>query len=193
MLFWGEKPSISKFIALFLAIAGSYLVVGGYNLELLSMNRLGISVGLASAVLYSAYALLGERAMHRYAPWTVVFYCFLFAAFSLNVVYSPFGYLWASYTPVQWCWILYVVIVGTILPFGLYFVGINYVRSTRAMITATLEPISAGIMAYFFLGEELEALQLLGTVLVVSAITLLHLNREQDDLTPDVVRAGGAS
>jgi len=40
--------------------------------------------------------------------------------------------------------------MGTILPFGLYFMGINYIRSTRALITATLEPISAGFMAFFF-------------------------------------------
>ncbi|MBI5249587.1 MAG: EamA family transporter, partial [Desulfomonile tiedjei] len=189
MLFWGEKPTLFKFFSMFLAIAGTYLVVGGYNLDLLRMNRIGILVGLASALLYSAYTLLGERATHRYAPWTVVFYSMLFAALSLNVFYAPFNYLWAGYTAEQWCWILYVVIIGTVLPFGLYFVGINYVRSTRAMITATLEPISAGIMAYFFLGERLEALQLLGSALVVAAITLLQLNREQDALSPEAVRS----
>ncbi len=75
--------------------------------------------------------------------------------------------------------------------FGLYFVGISYVRSTRAIITATLEPISAGIMAYFLLGEKLESLQLLGTALVLGAITMLQLNREQDALSPELIRKGG--
>jgi drug/metabolite transporter (DMT)-like permease len=193
MLFWGEKPTLSKFLALFFAIAGSYLVVGGYNLELLHMNRVGIIVGLCSGVFFAACALLGERTMHDYAPWTVVFYSFLFSAVSLHVLCTPFDYLYAGYTLEQWTLILYVVVIGTVLPFGLYFVGISYVRSTKAIITATLEPISAGIMAYFLLGERLEPLQLLGAALVLGAVTMLQLNREQDALSPELIRKSGAN
>jgi drug/metabolite transporter (DMT)-like permease len=79
--------------------------------------------------------------------------------------------------------------MGTAIPFGLYFVGINYIRSTRASITATLEPISAGFIAYLFLGEILEPLQILGGVLVIAAIVLLQLQTEQDELTPELIRA----
>jgi drug/metabolite transporter (DMT)-like permease len=79
--------------------------------------------------------------------------------------------------------------MGTAIPFGLYFVGINYIRSTRASITATLEPISAGLIAYLFLGEILEPLQILGGVLVIAAIVLLQLQSEQDELTPELIRA----
>jgi drug/metabolite transporter (DMT)-like permease len=82
--------------------------------------------------------------------------------------------------------------MGTAIPFGLYFVGINYIRSTRASITATLEPISAGFIAYLFLGEVLEPLQILGGVLVITAIVLLHLRSEQDELTPELIRARAA-
>jgi drug/metabolite transporter (DMT)-like permease len=79
--------------------------------------------------------------------------------------------------------------MGTAIPFGLYFVGINYIRSTRASITATLEPISAGFIAYLFLGEILEPLQILGGVLVIAAIVLLQLQTEQDELAPELIRA----
>jgi drug/metabolite transporter (DMT)-like permease len=188
MMFWKEKFSGSKATALVLALFGCYLVVGAYNLELLKMNEMGVLGGLASAVAYAAYALLGERAMHRYSPWSVVFYSMFFAAITFHVVYTPFKYLYASYSYTQWMWILYIVVVGTILPFSLYLLGINYVRSTRAMITATLEPISAGVMAYVFLGETLHAPQLVGALLVVFAIVLLQLNREHDPLTPEMIR-----
>jgi drug/metabolite transporter (DMT)-like permease len=82
--------------------------------------------------------------------------------------------------------------MGTAIPFGLYFVGINYIRSTRASITATLEPISAGFIAYLFLGEVLEPLQILGGVLVITAIVLLQLQSEQNELTPELIRARAA-
>jgi drug/metabolite transporter (DMT)-like permease len=68
-------------------------------------------------------------------------------------------------------------------------VGVNHIRSTRAAITATLEPISAGFIAYIFLREALAPLQILGGALVVSAIVMLQFQREQDDLAPVVIRS----
>jgi len=57
------------------------------------------------------------------------------------------------------------------------------------MITATLEPISAAFMAFFLLGEVLEPLQISGGILVVAAIVLLQLQKEQDELAPELIRA----
>ena len=187
--FWKERLTAAKLFSLFLAFAGCYLMVGGYNLHLLQLNRVGILWGLAAAVCYAAYTLLGERAMHRYSPWTVLFYALFFSAITWHILYPPFHYLRAGFTLSQWAGLIYIAVFGTAIPFGLYFVGINYVRSTRASITATLEPISAGFIAYLFLGEALEILQVLGGTLVIGAIVLLQLQSEQDTLTPELIRA----
>jgi drug/metabolite transporter (DMT)-like permease len=88
----------------------------------------------------------------------------------------------------QWVWIVYIAVVGTILPFGLFFVGINYIRSTRASITATLEPISAGFFAFVALGETMEMLQIAGGFMVIGAIVLLQIQQEQDMLAPAMIR-----
>ena len=191
--FWNERLTVAKLLSLFLSLAGCYLVVGGYSFQLLHMNRLGILAGLASAFCFAAYALMGERGMHRYSPWTVIFYAFLFAMISLHIFYQPFLYLRNIYTLKQWGWMFYISLVGTLLPFGLFFVGVNHIRSTRAAITATLEPISAGFIAYLFLGESLEPLQILGAALVVAAIVLLQLRREHDQLAPATIRADRGS
>jgi len=188
MLFWKERPTFLKTGALFLAFGGCFLVVGGYNLELLNMNLLGILGGLTSAIAFAGYSLLGERAMHRYRPWTVLFYALAFSALTWHVVYPPFTYVRAGYSPAQWGWILYIAVVGTILPFGLFFAGINYVRSTRASITATLEPIFAGFLAFILLGEKLLLLQVIGGCMVILAIVLLQLQQEHDELTPALIR-----
>ncbi len=186
--FWKERLTPTKFFALLLSLTGSYLVVGGYSLQLLKMNQAGILAGLASALCFAVYTLVGERGMHRYSPWTVLFYSFLFAAITWHAVYPPFQYLRATFSTAQWGWIFYVSIVGTVLPFGLFFVGVNYIRSTRASITATLEPISAGLFAYLFIGESLQPLQIAGGAMVVAAIIVLQLKKEQDALSPENIR-----
>ncbi len=189
ILFWKERFTGLKVLALLLSFGGCYLVVGGYDLELLKMNRVGILVGLCSSVLFAVYSLMGERGMHRYRPWTVLFYALLFAALSWHIFYDPFHYLKAGFTRAQWGWLLYISVVGTILPFGLYFMGVNLIRSTRASITATLEPISAGFMAFLFIGEILGPIQILGGILVIGAVVLLQLRHESDTLAPELIRS----
>jgi drug/metabolite transporter (DMT)-like permease len=120
----------------------------------------------------------------------VVFYALAFAAITWNIFHPPFHFLYAGYTGVQWMYMLYIAVFGTILPFGLFFVGVNHIRSTRATITSTIEPISAGFIAFFFLGETLDLLQILGGGLVITAIVLLQVQTEKDQLTPALVRAG---
>jgi drug/metabolite transporter (DMT)-like permease len=188
MFFWKERPTFVKITALFLAFGGCFLVVGGYNLELLQMNLLGILGGLTSAVAFAGYSLLGEKAMHRYRPWTVLFYALAFSSLTWHVVYPPFTYLRAGYSLAQWGWIFYIAIVGTILPFGLFFAGVNYIRSTRASITATLEPIFAGFLAFILLGETLLFLQIVGGCMVILAIVLLQLEQEHDAMAPALIR-----
>jgi drug/metabolite transporter (DMT)-like permease len=188
MIFWKERSTVFKIAALFLAFSGCYLVVGGYNLELLRMNRLGIMGGVASAVCFAGYSLLGERGMHRYKPWTVLFYALVFSIPTWHILHPPFQYVRLSFDLSQWLWIVYIAVVGTILPFGLFFVGINYIRSTRASITATLEPISAGFFAFFALGETMEMLQVIGGVMVIGAVVLLQIQQEQDMLAPAMIR-----
>jgi drug/metabolite transporter (DMT)-like permease len=177
-----------KIPALFLAFGGCFLVVGGYNLELLQMNLLGILGGLTAAIAFAGYSLLGERAMHRYKPRTALFYALAFSVLTWHVIYPPFTYVRAGYSLTQWGWISYVAIVGTVVPFGLFFAGINYIRSTRASITATLEPIFAGFLAFILLGERLLLLQVVGGAMVILAIVLLEVQQEHDELAPALIR-----
>ncbi|MEJ2222904.1 MAG: EamA family transporter [Desulfobacterales bacterium] len=158
-------------------LAGCYLVVGAYNLQLLALNRLGIISGLLAAVAFAVYSVLSDYGMRKYASWTVLLYGMLFAALMWNVLHPPLEAVLHGYAAVQWGWILFIGIFGTILPFGLYFKGIKKIRPTPASITATLEPISAGVIAGIFLGEVMGPLQITGGLIVIVSIILLQWNK----------------
>jgi drug/metabolite transporter (DMT)-like permease len=189
VVFMREKLSRVTLTALIGATFGCYLVVGAYNLEILSMNIVGIISGLLSAVTFAWYAIHGEYGMRRYNPWTVLFYALFVGAIVWNILHPPLEAFMHAYSRVQWIWILYIGVMGTLIPFGLFLEGINLIRSTRASITATLEPITAGIISYIFLNETLEITQITGGVIVIASIILLQLNQEQDDKAPSVIRA----
>ena len=137
---WGERVTWPKLAALLLALGGCYLVVGGYDLDLLQQNGLGIAAGCVSAAGFAAYSLLSEKGMHRHDPWTVLFYALAAAAVALHLGYPPFVPPMRSLSPLQVSLLLYVGVFGTAVPFGLYLVGVNHLRSTRASITGTVEP-----------------------------------------------------
>ncbi|MCE5241750.1 MAG: EamA family transporter [Desulfobacteraceae bacterium] len=188
VLFVRERLTTKTTVAIAGTTAGCYLAVGAYNVDLLGMNWVGIVSGIASAIAFAWYTVHGERGMRRYDPATVLFYGFLFAAFFWNAVVPPFQALRHGYSPVEWGLIFYIVVFGTMVPFGLYTHGINLIRSTRASVTATLEPILAGFISYIFLGESLALPQMAGGFLVIGSVVLLQIGKERDENTPALIR-----
>jgi drug/metabolite transporter (DMT)-like permease len=67
-----------------------------------------------------------------------------------------------------------------VLAFICYTEGINRIGATRASITATLEPITAGLIAWLFLGETMEVWQLLGATLVITSVIVLQAGKKPE-------------
>jgi drug/metabolite transporter (DMT)-like permease len=170
-----QKIGTTSILAILGTLVGCFLVVGAYNLQLLELNRIGIISGLLAAVAFAVYSLLSDYGMRKYTLWTVLLYGLLFAALMWNVLHPPLEAILHGYSAVQWGWIFFIGICGTVFPFGLYFEGIKRIRPTHASITATLEPISAGVIAAVFLGEVMLPLQVLGGALVIVSIIFLQL------------------
>jgi len=175
--FQGEQLTRVKVISLALAFWGCFFMVGGYNPQLLKLNIVGLTWGLITALCYVFYTLYGEWGVKRYSPWTMVVYAFGFTALFWALFITPWEVSHRGLPLTEWPYFLYVVIIGTVLPFGLYFQGIKYIRATRASITSILEPIVAGIVSYFALGESLFFPQIGGGISVVLAILLLQAER----------------
>jgi len=174
--------------ALALALAGLSLVVdlwGG-----VSLDGLGVTFGLLSAVTYAAYILLAEHAVGRRDTVSLLCFGFFFASVLLAVVQPwwsfPFGvpgrdvsllgHLSHLHLPV-WAMLLWIVVLGTIAPFLLIVAALQHIRATRVAIGAMLEPVAASIVAWGWLDERLGAQQLVGGAVVLAAIGLAQTAR----------------
>jgi len=175
-----QKLRFNITLAILGTLIGCFLVVGAYNLQLFALNRVGIIAGILAAVSFAVYSILSEYGMRQYTPWTVLLYGMLFAALMWNILHPPLEAFLHNYSLVQWGWILFIGICGTIFPFGLYFEGVKRIQPTHASITATLEPISAGVIAALFLGEVMVPLQIIGGLLVIVSIIILQLNTTEN-------------
>jgi drug/metabolite transporter (DMT)-like permease len=178
--FFQKQPFHKEKIAsLLLAVLSCYLLVGGYRIDLLRLNKIGIASGIVSSLFNAFYTLYGEKGLKKYDPWTLILYGFGFGAVFYWILISPMKVISEGYSFKIWMAFLYIAIFSTLIPFGLYFKGIERIRATRASITATWEPVVAGVTAYFVLGEALFPLQVLGGIGVIAAIMLLQMAKEK--------------
>ena len=69
--------------------------------------------------------------------------------------------------------VIFVIIFGTVLSFGLYMVGLERLPATETGVAASIEPIVASIAAYVFLGVKFTPLQYLGGALILLAVILI--------------------
>jgi len=178
-LFQKEPLSKGKTASLVLAVLGIYFLVGGYKFDLLRLNKIGIASGLTASLFFTFYALYGEKGLKKYDAWTLILYGFGFGAVFYWILISPMKVITSGYSLKVWIAFIYIAIFSTLIPFGLYFKGIERIRATRASITATWEPVVAGLAAYLVLGEVLYPLQVLGGIGVIAAVVLLQVTKER--------------
>ena len=169
-----EPLTWQKILALVLAMSGSYLLVTGAGGRL-AVTPLGLVVGLLSAVIFGAYTLLTRHQVGRYDSWLVLGYAMGFGALAWSVGTPPWVAYTASVLSGSWLGLLYVVVGGTVVPFGLFFMGLRYLPPSAATITAMLEPVVAAVSAQIFLGETQSLTHWFGAGLILLGIVSLQL------------------
>jgi drug/metabolite transporter (DMT)-like permease len=173
VLFLGEKLNWRLPVGVALSVGGCGLMVGilGGGAR---VSGPGLAWGLASAVFFAFYTLLGKYAAGRYAPWTLLSYGLVAATLFWVAYLGPTRILAVYRDPRAAAAVVFVAIVSTIIPFGAFLHGLHYIQATEASITSTLEPAIAGVGAFFAFGETLGPVQLLGGALVLGAILLVQ-------------------
>jgi drug/metabolite transporter (DMT)-like permease len=174
--------------ALILALGGLSLVVdvwGG-----LSLDGFGVAASLGAAVTFALYILLAERAVGGRDPLSLLWWGFAFASLFWAVL-EPWwsfpaglvddrveleGSVLSTDLPV-WLLMLTMIVVGTIVPFGLLVGALRHIAATRVAIAATWEPVAGALVAYAWLGESLSVVEVAGGLLVLGGILLAQTAR----------------
>jgi drug/metabolite transporter (DMT)-like permease len=187
-LFVHERVRRRIWAALALSLTGLTLMVELWRG--VALDGLGVAFALTSAVVFAAYLLLAEYEVGLRDPISLMAWGFLFATLFWTVAQpwwsfpagrvartvSLQGRLAGWHLPV-WALVLWVVAIGTIVPFVLIAAALRHVSATRVGIAAMLEPVVATIVAWAWLRETLDAVQLAGACVVLAAILLAQTAR----------------
>jgi drug/metabolite transporter (DMT)-like permease len=77
--------------------------------------------------------------------------------------------------------VLFLAIATTVAPFWLFVWGMERVRASNAGIVSTLEPLTAALIAYVWLGQGLSAWQIAGGVMVLGGVAVVQMDRPVSD------------
>jgi len=157
-----------------LSVTGCALVVGAIGGGGLSVPPAGIAWGLASAVFFALYSLLGSAAAHRFAPYTLLVWGLLFAAAFWLLVLGPGTVLSLFADPKTALAVLFIAVVSTIVPFGAFLTALHHIPPTNATVTSTIEPVLAALGAFVLMGKALTPVQVAGGALVLAAIVVVQ-------------------
>lgn len=182
VLFFREKLTGRKLLALVLAFAGCVLV-SGVSGE--GMTLTGLLVGLGSGIGYGLYSILGTVALRRYSPYTVTTYTFVFAALGSWLICRPAEMLAkfaaAPNLPGLVFFCVLTALVTAVIPFLAYTLGLQTVEASRAGILATVEPLVATLIGVAVFSEPLTLLSGLGMLLILAAVVLLNGKTESEN------------
>lgn len=173
-------------VALTLAVGGLVLVAQVW--QGLSLDAVGVAAALGAAVCLASYFVVGEHAVGDRDTLSLACLAFIVATAFWSVANPWWTVPWATlgeqvslqgtlaaYEVPVWALVGWIVVLGTVVPFLLVIGALRHVPATRAGIMGTLEPVFAGVIAYWWLGESLAPVQVVGAVVVLVGVAMAQL------------------
>jgi drug/metabolite transporter (DMT)-like permease len=178
-----ERLTLAKMGSVALAVVGIALVIGVISHGGMRLDRLGVVSALLAAFSFSYYNIGGHYLLARYDRWIVLLYTTLAASLLWIVINPPSKILAAHYSATTWLFLAVFSFLSVLLPFSFYFAGLERLVPTKAIIASCLEPVFTILIAAVALKELVGPLQVVGIVMVLSAILLAQRPHRDGPLT----------
>jgi len=172
-----QKLTLQKVTAVAVAIAGIALTIGiiGTKSAPLHIDSYGLIAAVLASFSFAFYNVGGHRILARFDRWRVLVWTLTSASVFWLFINPPWRVAAAHYTPAQWTFLFVFSMISVLGSFSLYFLGLQYLEPTRAIIASCLEPVFSILLAAALLGEVVRPIQTVGIVLVLSAIVIVQL------------------
>lgn len=170
-------------VSVLLAMLGALCITGVVSGQVSgNLDAIGLAAGFGNSVVFAAYLLVGGRLQRRRNAPSLLMWAMVFATVGWSVLRPWWNFPWAvladripllvDHGPVLPVWMLavYVVLVGTVLPFGLVLASVARIGAQRSSIVSASEPMFAAFVALVLISEVLDGWQLLGGALITAAI-----------------------
>ena len=184
-IIYKQRLSFKSLFAILLSYGGTVIVMlqEQSNVPHQSNFWLGASLVFASAVAFASYLLLTPRLIQKFGSWNFTGLALSIACIGtlthyLIAIPNPIGLLAQLPSAVIW----YGVGLGfmvTVLPTVLLMQSIERLGASQSAMIASIGPILTIILATFFLGEKMNAIQWFGCGLNIVGVMMITLSKKK--------------
>ena len=176
MLFFREKKSIWRFLAIILAVSGVFFLSQGDDSGNITIT--GILIVLLSALGYALYLVtVSQLKVGQMKGLRLTFYVFLFGTLLLLAGINATG----DIQPIgKWHIagnLMMLAIIPTVISNLALVRAVKCIGSTLTSVLGAMEPVTAVCVGIFMFGEPFTSSIGLGIALIITAVTVIILKR----------------
>ena len=182
-----RKEKVSNTVWIGLAFGFSGLILVAQVWQGLTLNGIGVIAAFVDAFSLAAYFLLARTIGHKRSGDTLTTWGFAVTTLLYLIIQPIWNFPWHIFTQnitlngqfsghqlPGWLLILWVCIMGTLVPYLSVIIGIKRLSATTASVIGMFEPILAGVFGWILLHEKFTTIQLIGAVIVLVGIYIAN-------------------
>lgn len=179
-IFFKEKFTSTRIFGFIISLLGVGVVIAHGNLlELLNKGLTSGDICILGCVLsWAAYSLAGKKVVAVISPIEAVAWsCFLG-----TLLLMPFAFYHhvtseiANVNLLDWACLLFLSVMGTGLAFSWYYEALQEIGASKTGIFINLVPVSAVILGYVLLGEQVGLSLAVGGLMVIGGVFVTNRN-----------------
>ena len=158
------------------------------------VDRIGLTAAFLDAFALAGYFLIADHLGKTKSSGAIATWGFGVSSIFLAIVLPIWNFptevfsremnllgRFEGMTAPGWLLILWIVVMGTIAPYLCVITGLKLLNASTASIFGMIEPVLAGVFAWWWLTESLTAIQLMGCLLVILGISMADRARTRSD------------
>lgn len=172
-----EPPTKYQIIAAALTITGvAVTALKGFSGEEI-INIRGLFWCMFSAVAMALYSLMGRlSAKTSFVKQPALFFYIQFFGIFWMLLIKSLTTGWSDLPTLRWeqlIWVLHISLIGSLLGYSLYFIGLRKVTAATASIVSCIEIITAMSLSAIFLHQPPYPGEIIGGIFIILAIIMV--------------------
>ena len=180
-----ERMTVTKVIGVLLGVFG-VAIIFSHQLTIAGRMALLGSIALVLSALFGSYGNVLVKAYGRQIDPLVLAAGQMFCGFppllALGIITegNPFRFHWTAMAVLS---LAYLVVVGSVIAFALYYWLVRHMDVTKTMLIALVTPVVAVVLGVAVLHESLNWRLLAGAACIVSGIGLIVFRKRQKNVS----------
>jgi drug/metabolite transporter (DMT)-like permease len=176
-----KRPAGREMAAIGLAMLGTFFLVTHGKLGALSISALALFWGLASASAAAFNSIQPSNILKKHGAALVAGWGMVIGGVELSLFHAPWK-IEGQWDATAGVFFAFILVMGTLAAFYLFNKALRLIGAQKTILLTCAEPLSAAVLAVWWLGVSFGPMDWLGSALILVTIVLLAKGETEEEL-----------